>query len=89
MTARQRMRELSVALSSVGLDPRDAAPPGRPGGDRSLWQGTTVDVEEFLAAGRRISTFRTSWRALARSAARLGELWDMWGRLRPLLLTPA
>jgi hypothetical protein len=83
------MRELAVALAHVGLDPRASRRPAGQEAVDTLWQGATVAVEEYLA-GRAPDLQLEAVMACAGSrAARLSELWDMWGRLRPLLLSPA
>ena len=84
-----KTRELSVAVSSVGLDPRTMHRPDGQEAIDALWQGTTVEVEEFLAARAPDLELQDVMTCLGPHAARLAELWDMWGRLRPLLLTPA
>ncbi|HEY5474914.1 MAG TPA: hypothetical protein VIK32_17225, partial [Candidatus Limnocylindrales bacterium] len=64
----------------------------RPGGQEavdSLWQGTQVIVEEYLARRAPDLELRQVVACLGPRAAALAELWDMWGRLRPLLLTPS
>ncbi|HEY8135926.1 MAG TPA: hypothetical protein VIF08_07775 [Candidatus Limnocylindrales bacterium] len=80
------VRELALALEYVGSDPRSLRRPAGQAAIDELWQGTRVLVEPWLAAtvpdlalGRLIDV-------LGPRAARLGELWDMWGRLRPLLV---
>jgi hypothetical protein len=82
------IRELGVALSQVGLDPRMLRRPSGEEAIGSLWQGTTVVVEEYLAARAPDLDLQQVMACLGQRGARLSELWDMWGRLRPLLLTP-
>ena len=83
------IRELGVALSQVGLDPRLLRRPAGQEALVTLWQGTTVVVEEYLAARAPDLELQQVIACLGSRAARLSELWDMWGRLRPLLLTPS
>lgn len=83
------IRELGVALSQVGLDPRVLRRPAGQEALDALWQGTTVVVEEYLAARAPDLDLRQVMNCLGTRGGRLSELWDMWGRLRPLLLTPA
>ncbi|HEX9369685.1 MAG TPA: hypothetical protein VF897_01715, partial [Roseiflexaceae bacterium] len=80
------LRELALVLADVGYDPRSLRRPAGQEAIDGLWQGARVLVEEWLltaapdlALGRLIDI-------LGPRAAPLGELWDMWGRLRPLLL---
>lgn len=80
------IRDLALALANCGYDPRTLRRPAGQAAIDGLWQGTTVLVEEFLvnqapdlALGRLVEL-------LGPRGSRLGELWDMWGRLRPLLL---
>jgi hypothetical protein len=83
------IRELAVALSHVGLDPRGLRRPSGQEAIDHLWQGTTVQVEEYLATRAPNLDLQDVTACLGARAARLNELWDMWGRLRPLLLTPS
>jgi len=80
------IRELAVALSHVGLDPRGLRRPAGQDAVDQLWQGTSVVVEEYLAGRAPDLDLQQVMTCLGPRAARLGELWDMWGRLRPLLL---
>jgi len=82
-------RELAMALAHVGLDPRTLKRPARQEAVDSLWSGTTVVVEEYLAARAPNLDLQHVMTCAGTRAARLSDLWDMWGRLRPLLLTPA
>jgi hypothetical protein len=83
------IRELAMALSHIGLDPRALRRPVGQDALDGLWQGTTVVVEEYLAGRAPNLDLQQVMACLGPRGARLGELWDMWGRLRPLLLTPA
>ncbi len=79
-------RELAMALEHAGHDPRSLRrPAGQEAIDR-LWQGTRVLVEEWLASAAPDLALGRLIEILGQRGARLGELWDMWGRLRPLLL---
>jgi hypothetical protein len=55
----------------------------------TLWKGTTVRVEDYLAAHAPDLDLQEMITCLGPNSSRLSDLWDMWGRLRPLLLTPA
>ena len=46
-------------------------------------------VEDYLASKAPDLALGTLIELLGPGGARLGELWDMWGRLRPLLLSSA
>jgi hypothetical protein len=80
------IRELALALSHVGLDPRGLRRPANQGAIDELWRGTTVQVEGYLAGCAPDLDLAQVVACLGPRAARLSELWDMWGRLRPLLL---
>lgn len=80
------IRELAIALSNCGLDPRSLRRPAGQTAIDSLWVGTTVVVEEYLAGRAPDLELPQVMACLGPRAARLSELWDMWGRLRPLLL---
>ena len=82
------MRELANAVSHVGLDPRSLRRPATQEAIDSLWQGTTVAVEEYLASRAPNLDLEHVMAFLGPRGARLSQLWDMWGRLRPLLLNP-
>ena len=61
----------------------------RPQAIDELWRGTSVDVHAYLVATAPDLDLQKLTTVLGSRASRLAELWDMWGRLRPLLLTPA
>jgi len=84
-----RVREISVAVSNIGLDPRGPMRAANQETIEVLWQGTTVLVEDYLAGQAPDLDLQEMITCLGPHASRLSELWDMWGRLRPLLLTPA
>jgi len=83
------IRELAIALSHVGYDPRGLRRPASQEAIDQLWQGTSVAVEEYLARQAPDLDLEHVIACLGPRAAGLSELWDMWGRLRTLLLTPA
>jgi hypothetical protein len=80
------MRELALALEYAGQDPRGLRRPAGQAAIDELWQGTTVLVEPWLAAAVPDLALDRLIDVLGPRASRLGELWDMWGRLRPLLV---
>jgi hypothetical protein len=83
------IRELAVALSHAGHDPRGLRRPAGQQAIDELWQGTTVLVEDYLAACAPGLELEQVMACLGPAAANLSELWDMWGRLKPLLLASA
>lgn len=83
------MRELVIAVSHAGLDPRSVRRPASQEAVDTLWDGTNVLVERFLGARAPDLDLERLVGCLGPRATRFSELWDMWGRLRPLLLTPA
>jgi hypothetical protein len=80
------IRDLAMALAHCGYDPRMLRRPAGQAAIDELWQGTTVLVEEFLAGRAPDLALGRLIDLLGQRGSRLGELWDMWGRLRPLLL---
>jgi hypothetical protein len=79
-------RELAMALEYAGNDPRALRRPAGQAAIDALWQGTTVLVEPWLSAAAPDLSLGRLIDVLGPRASRLGELWDMWGRLRPQLL---
>ena len=78
-------RDLAMALSYTGYDPRSLR---RPAGQEAidvLWQGTTVRGDEYLLARAPDFALDQIVEMLGPRASRLGELWDIWGHLRPVL----
>ena len=82
-------RELAMALEHAGHDPRSLRRPAGQAAIDGLWSGARVLVEEWLASAAPDLALDRLIDVLGSRGARLGELWDMWGRLRPLLLPPA
>lgn len=80
------IRDLALALAHCGYDPRMLRRPAGQAAIDELWQGTTVLVEEYLASRAPDLALGRLIDLLGPRGSRLGELWDMWGRLRPLLL---
>jgi hypothetical protein len=82
-------RELSLAIGYAGLDPmririwpNEAELPG-------LYADVHVDAGRFLAEAAGELTLGDMIDLLGRRAEELSELWNAWGRVRPLLLGPA
>lgn len=80
------VHELALALSHCGHDPRSLRRPAGQAAIDGLWQGTQVLVEDFLAHQAPDLALPRMIELLGPRGARLSELWDLWGRLRPLLL---
>jgi hypothetical protein len=81
-----QVRDLANALSYCGFDPRSLRRPAGQAAIDSLWQGTRVRSEEFLLSKAPELTLSQVVALLGPRSGRLAELWDMWGRLRPLLM---
>ncbi len=79
-------RDLANALSYCGFDPRSLRRPAGQAAIDGLWQGTRVRSEEFLLAEAPDLSLAQIVTLLGPRSGRLAELWDMWGRLRPLLM---
>jgi hypothetical protein len=79
-------REMALAISLAGHDPRSVRRHPTPAELEMLWQGTTVAAAEFLFANAPDQRLDTLTALLGKRADALSELWDNWGRLRPLLL---
>lgn len=80
-------RELAMALEHAGNDPRSLRRPAGQAAIDELWKGTTVLIEPWLATAVPDLALGRLIDVLGPHASRLGELWDMWGRLRPQLLS--
>jgi hypothetical protein len=81
-----QIRDLALALSYSGYDPRTLRRPAGQAAIDALWQGTRLRTEEYLLARAPQLTLQQIVDLLGPPGGRLGELWDMWGRLRPLLM---
>jgi hypothetical protein len=80
-------RELAMAVEHAGNDPRSLRRPAGQAAIDELWKGTTVLIEPWLAAAAPDLALGRLIDVLGPRASRLGELWDMWGRLRAQLLS--
>jgi hypothetical protein len=80
------VRDLAVALTYCGYDARSLRRPAGQAAIDALWQGTTVRSEEYLLARAPEMTLTQMVTMLGERSSRLSELWDIWGRLRPLLM---
>jgi hypothetical protein len=79
-------RELAMAMSLAGRDPRSIRRHPTPVELETLWQGTSVGAAEFLLSNAPDLRLEALIGLLGPRADALAELWDNWGRLRPLLL---
>lgn len=82
-------RELAMAISMAGRDARTLRV--RPTGTDLdiLWQGVTIDAIGFLRERSPDLALETLEPLTGARAEQLTELWNNWGRLRRLLLSPA
>lgn len=78
-------RDLALALSYCGFDPRSLRRPAGQAALDGLWQGSTLRAEEFLLSQAPELALPQLQNLLGPRAGRLSELWDIWSRLRPLL----
>jgi hypothetical protein len=82
-------RELAVALSLAGRDPRTLKHrPTRPELE-ALWQGVSVAAIEHVHESAPDLGLESITALLGPRAEGLADLWDNWGRLRRLLLSAA
>ncbi len=81
-----QVRDLANALSYCGFDPRSLRRPAGQAAIDALWQGTTLRSEDFLLSKAPELTLSQMVGLLGPRSGRIAELWDMWGRLRPLLM---
>ncbi len=79
-------RDLSLAVGYAGLDPMRVRIWPRDAELGALYDRATVSADEWLATEADDLALGTVVDALGHRAADLGELWDAWGRIRPLLL---
>ncbi len=82
------LRDLALALSYCGYDPRTLRRPAGQAAIDALWQGTRVLAQEYLLASAPNLALPEIVGTLGPRAGGLGDLWDIWGRVRPLLLRP-
>jgi hypothetical protein len=79
-------RDLTIALSHSEFDPRSYRRPASQAAMDVMWEGTTVLIEDHLNRCAPDLTVDQVNRCLGARATRLGELWDNWGRIRPVLV---
>jgi len=79
-------RDLSLAVGYAGIDPMRTRRWPSEAETAELYQGVVVAADEYLAGAAGGLTLGELLSALGRRADALTELWNEWGRLRPLLL---
>lgn len=79
-------RDMSLAVGYAGLDPMRVRVWPRDAELGALFDRATVAAEAWLVTMADDLALGTVVDALGPRAADLGELWDAWGRVRPLLL---
>ncbi len=80
-----QIRDLALALSYCGYDPRSLRRPADQAALDGLWAGTAVGIEEYMLERAPDLAMSQIVELLGPGSDRLTELWDIWGRLRPLL----
>jgi hypothetical protein len=79
-------RNLSLALGYAGLDPKRVRHWPTEDAIAALFDDVTVAADEYLATIAGDLTLAEMVAMLGRRADGLAEIWNHWGRLRPLLL---
>ncbi|HSW41230.1 MAG TPA: hypothetical protein VLM76_01835, partial [Patescibacteria group bacterium] len=82
-------RELSLAIGYAGLDPMRIRIWPSEAELPTLFAGVEVDAGRFVAEAAGELTLGEMIDLLGRRAEDLSDLWNAWGRVRPLLLDPA
>lgn len=82
-------RELSLALGYAGLDPMRVRQWPNEQGTAELFREVEVAGDEYVAGVAGDLTLAEMVEMLGRRADGLVDLWNHWGRLRPLLLEEA
>ncbi len=81
-------RELSLAIGYAGLDPMRVRIWPTEAELPHLFAGVEVDAGHFVAEAAGELTLGDMIDLLGRRAEELSDLWNAWGRVRPLLLGP-
>ena len=79
-------RELSLALGYAGLDPMRVRHWPNEQQSAELFSEVEVAADEYLAGAAGDLTLAEMVEMLGRRADGLVDLWNHWGRVRPLLL---
>jgi hypothetical protein len=82
-------RELSLALGYAGLDPMRVRIWPTEAQMPHLFEDVVVDAAQFVAEAAGELTLAEMIDLLGRRAEDLSDVWNAWGRIRPLLLGPA
>ncbi len=82
-------RELSLAIGYAGMDPMRIRIWPSEAELPHLYRGVEVDAGRFVAQAAGELTLGEMIDLLGRRAEELSDLWNAWGRVRPLLLSPA
>ena len=82
-------RDLSLALGYAGLDPMRVRHGPNEEAMGELLRDVTVAADEYLAGIAGNLTLAEMVAMLGRRADGLAEIWNDWGRVRPLLLDEA
>lgn len=79
-------RDLSLAVGYAGLDPMRVRRWPNEEATAELFRDVTVAADEYLASVAGDLTLAEMVTMLARRADGLAEVWNNWGKIRPLLL---
>ena len=79
-------RDLSLALGYAGLDPMRMRQWPNEEATAGLFRDVTVAADEYLAGAAGDLTLAEMVTMLGRRADPLADIWNQWGRIRPLLL---
>jgi len=82
-------RDLSLALGYAGLDPMRIRQWPNEEAMAGLFRDVTVAADEYLAGVAGDLTLGEMVTMLGRRADSLADIWNAWGRIRPLLLEEA
>ena len=82
-------RDMSLALGYAGLDPMRVRHWPNEVATSRLFSDVTVAADEYLAGVAGDLTLAEMVTMLGRRADGLAEVWNQWGRIRPLLLEEA
>lgn len=80
-------RDMSLAVGYAGLDPMRTRHWPREQEMRDLFREVSVAADEYLASAAGGLTLGELVSVLGRRADALADLWNEWGRVRPLLLS--
>ena len=80
-----QIRDLALALSYAGFDPRSLRRPAGQAAIDTLWQGTEVVPAEWLLERAPGLALEAVVEALGQRATHLSDLWAIWQQVSPLL----